>query len=78
MDHCDPEDAEKCAHPEGDKADADVGTHDVHDPVGGEGRDAEDNEEGEHVLLVGAYLVGPFIESSFPFRQSKEGWAEGG
>ena len=61
MDHRDPEDAEKCAHPEGDKADANVGTHDVHHPVGRQRRDAEDDEKGKHVFLVGAYLVGPFI-----------------
>jgi len=50
----------------------------VHDPMWGQGGNAEDNEERYHVFFIGLYFVGPFIEAGFPFWQGEECGPEGG
>ena len=77
VDDGDAEYAQKRADPKGDKADADMGRDDIDDPVRREGGDTEKDEKGDHIFLVGGYLVGPFIQDCFPPGEGEEGRAEG-
>lgn len=50
--------------------------HNVDHPVRGDRRDAQDDEEGNHVILVRLDLVRPLVEVGFPFREHEERGAE--
>ena len=71
-------DTEPGAQPKRKETDADVGTDDVDNPVGGEGRDAEDDEERNDVVHLLAKLLGPFVEVSLALGDGEKGGAEGG
>ena len=70
------EDTEECTDPEGDDANADVWTYDIDNPVGRKGCNSEDDEEGDHVILVFTKLVRPNVQLGFPFGHSEQGGTE--
>ena len=62
VDDRDAHDAKERAEPELADAGADVRARDVHDPVRGQRRDAQDNEERDDVVAVLVDLVRPFLQ----------------
>lgn len=64
-------------YPKRDKADSDMGTDDIDDPVWRQRGNAKDDEERNDVVLLRGKFAGPFVETGFPFRDGEQCGTEG-
>lgn len=69
---------EESTTPEWNDADAHMWTDDIHDPVWGQGGDAQNNEERNDIFFLSFDLVCPFVKLRFPFRKCEQCRAESG
>ena len=68
----DTENPEKGATPERDETDAKVGCEDVDDPMRGQGRNTKDDEKGDEVGALCAYLCRPKLEPGLEGGEGEE------